>query len=329
MAGPEQNGITFSIQECDLDSLRNLTRTAAHEYTHKIQQKLSNTMSLSLISHTWLIEGIAEYFGRTISEAGFYSEIHNIYLLEDMENFDGFSSINEGYLISSFAILLLVETYSEPISLLKFYEEVGNGIALETAFENSFGIEIDEFYQVANTLDIPSEVIIFDGTTTSVEVTDFNVETRIGEQPFVSNGIIPEGTALLYESPETSSLSITCAVSPSTMLSTTQRYDDWYLINCPNGSFQGWILAADFAILESVNDADTEIDLTIEPFVAEAQILRPFISLSTFPNSQSSVTACSGNVIISGRYGEWYQVTCTTGEMGWLPADSLEITTSE
>jgi hypothetical protein len=78
-----------------------------------------------------------------------------------------------------------------------------------------------------------------------------------------------------------------------------------------------------------VSDVNTEIDITIEPFIAEAQTLRPFISLSTFPNSQSSVTACSGNVIISGRYEEWYQVTCTTGEMGWLPADSLEIISSE
>jgi len=140
----------------------------SHEYFHAQQGNLSGKRfavddpraEVPSTGPVWLIEGGAEYFAyRALSNSKLinYSEKRKTILsrasrvstlLSDLETHQDFVSYaDEGsYQLGFLAVEYLVTSKGDG-SLLKFYKAIGGGTNWKTAFKDTFGKSIDDFYK--------------------------------------------------------------------------------------------------------------------------------------------------------------------------------------
>lgn len=128
-----------------------------HEYFHVFQYSMTDS------SHTtvplWFTEGSAEVFGFTVAsqigvtdEAEFYSlALFNLTqhpVSRNLKDIGLTGSLNPNeYPLAFLAVRYLLGNAEKPIeTLVKFYQELGNGSSFDTVFVSAFGMTLDAFY---------------------------------------------------------------------------------------------------------------------------------------------------------------------------------------
>ena len=139
----------------------------AHEFIHVIQSALSGKnalrepgqISAGPVDPRWINEGPAQYLAERTSAAFDlrpFSETIDEYLLRingsraelsSMEDWPGFVEAGDGYGIAFAAAHLLVQISDEE-ALLRYEANIGAGMSWQEAFMSSFGISVDEFYEL-------------------------------------------------------------------------------------------------------------------------------------------------------------------------------------
>ena len=137
----------------------------AHEMYHKYQNDLSGLRSASadqVVPETgprWLREGSAEYLAfKSLSEGGIlsYESERNRFVsraktidkpLSEMEKREGYIGINHRYKYFLLAAELLAKNSGES-NLLEYHALQNSKTTWRKAFEKSFGMTIDEFYEL-------------------------------------------------------------------------------------------------------------------------------------------------------------------------------------
>jgi hypothetical protein len=135
--------------------------TAAHEYAHGWQWYLGCLDIHSQPLGDWMNEGIAHYIGHApFVRNGIMSadEVRDFQLssaiftgeadvpLESLEMSQGLWPGHVGYLAIEF---LAAESLSGPMSIRTICEDVGNGISVDQAFYDVFGMTKEYFYETA------------------------------------------------------------------------------------------------------------------------------------------------------------------------------------
>ena len=139
------------------------TKVIAHEFIHTYQNELSELRSAAA-SHEvpeagprWLQEGIAEYLAyKSLSEGGIlsYESERNRFVssakrvdkpLSEMETQEGYRGVSYNYFL--IAAELLAKTSGER-NLLKYHALQDSKTTWQEAFEKSFGMTVDKFYEL-------------------------------------------------------------------------------------------------------------------------------------------------------------------------------------
>ncbi|MCH8190399.1 MAG: hypothetical protein IIC80_03485 [Chloroflexi bacterium] len=160
-------------QASDMTRLKIMT----HEYFHVLQWQLlgsgffGKTTNFSLdqvrpSGPNWLMEGAAELVGHSaVADSGFQSltEIKNQHVqearfvtaaLESMETNTGFQTAGGavydlGFVATDFLLTVTLACSTSPAepSLAAYWQAIGDDAPWQEAFESVFGLQIDEFYQ--------------------------------------------------------------------------------------------------------------------------------------------------------------------------------------
>ncbi|HEU4321983.1 MAG TPA: hypothetical protein VFS21_02435 [Roseiflexaceae bacterium] len=129
----------------------------AHEHFHNWQAQFNCLPGPNDHEYAWWVEGSATYVGlHTTVAAGLMSEDA---VRERMRQWGGFSdklgplasyekriSGDAAYALAYRAIVDLVQRGGGEASLYRFCEQVGRGEAWRTAFEDAYGISVENFY---------------------------------------------------------------------------------------------------------------------------------------------------------------------------------------
>ena len=135
----------------------------AHEHFHAIQT-LGEVGSDGIrhIGPEWLMEGSARYVeGLTLEHAGLWDLsaaiaarmararkfTRSLQSLETTEAFFALPSVSDGYTLGALAAGFLADNYGGLHALTRYYRSIEPGTTWEEAFENTFGISINEFYR--------------------------------------------------------------------------------------------------------------------------------------------------------------------------------------
>ena len=168
--GPAGLGWGFGHPEYSVNCTCRLPRTRlsfAHELIHSVQGNLAGDSWWSRQTHppTWITEGTAEHLSRVL--AGEYgmekcspnrcngADSFNVYLvtalnhppLATMETREGLTGLEYPYASGMVASAILAERAGTP-SLMEIFALVGKGDNWRDAFERSFGMTVDEFYEL-------------------------------------------------------------------------------------------------------------------------------------------------------------------------------------
>lgn len=137
----------------------------AHEHYHAIQTLgVEGSDGIKHIGPEWLTEGSARYVQiRTLEHAGLSdlstameaSDIAAVRTftrsLQSLERTEAFFALPNrgliGYGLGALAVSLLAENYGGLSALTRYYRSIEPGTTWEEAFENTFGISIEDFYQ--------------------------------------------------------------------------------------------------------------------------------------------------------------------------------------
>ncbi len=134
-------------------------RIILHEYAHVLEFDLVGSQlgccpsdQVPLIGPQWLVEGSAEYltfvfFGDQGVIEGQKNDAKSVSApLRELETLMGLDS--EFFAISLAAVAVdFAVSLRELSALVDFWQAIGDGASWQTAFESSFGLTIDEFYQ--------------------------------------------------------------------------------------------------------------------------------------------------------------------------------------
>lgn len=139
----------------------NAIHMTAHEYWHTAiqyhlvgQRCCRDSNAMSLFGPEWLVEGAAEYFATTVrQEMGIGSVAREMREyrrridpgidLTELQSRRGFRE-NQGWDAGPLAVYLLVEETGFE-SLVTYYQAIGDGQAMEVAFQQAFGLSQEEF----------------------------------------------------------------------------------------------------------------------------------------------------------------------------------------
>jgi hypothetical protein len=131
----------------------------AHEYYHVLQMHLSGSKSTAESMAVWLKEGCAEYMARWLAEANGFSNFQEFKRgailsaksspvqlsdLEDQMSYEHFDQLYGGQ--SAIAIDYLFNQFGED-ALFSYWENLGKSRDWKSAFQTTFGLTPDAFYQ--------------------------------------------------------------------------------------------------------------------------------------------------------------------------------------
>ncbi len=128
-------------------------KAIAHEYVHALQDVLSGGAR----APRWMMEGVAVYFEGLYDDATGWWGMDDR-LRADQRNASGVrgslrdietgirTSDNEAYSLGHLAVRRLVELAGDA-ALWDFHGRLSGGVSWETAFEEAFGVAVDDFYE--------------------------------------------------------------------------------------------------------------------------------------------------------------------------------------
>lgn len=154
---------TFIYGEFLLSDRRARLSVIAHEHYHAIQTLgVVGSDGIRNIGPEWLAEGSARCVERrTLEHAELpllqYSKAEemtqarkiteSLQSLETAEAFFALSDDNLSYTLGALAADLLADNYGGLSALTRYYRSIEPGTTWEEAFDNTFGISIEDFYQ--------------------------------------------------------------------------------------------------------------------------------------------------------------------------------------
>lgn len=323
------------------NGIRTIKLTTAHEMMHIFQfmslgrdSVLSNSRrtpdQMRDYGPTWLLEGGADFQATRALEMDYLPAVTGIENLAAMEIPNDFYAVGHAYGMGHYAVAVLVENSSES-ALFDYFRRIGEGQAWQDAFESAFGLTLGEFYSLV--ADYPLRPTVTNAASGSGEPVDLNTESVFMNPANEDLGqasvqiLVPLSTRLVfYTEPRLNDVTVAgfCNAPPA-QLSATRQAGDFYLVSCPyeGGEFSGW-LHQDM-VRPPLSNTENQSEIEMEPLTGTGTLTRPFVQLFVSPQSNQSITACSGEVVLNGRAEEWLNITCASGESGWVLADTVAI----